>query len=115
MLYCSIGLSTFLYFQTIKNLGIVLVEMLLVYSIFAFATNLVASGKFTTCGTLANCSTNLDYLAISLGSKQLHATTENQMFYFIQCWLGVAMVVIWFITFAILKYKEKVKEIEVDD
>lgn len=79
--------------------------MLLIYSIFAFVSNLVASGKFKTCGTLINCSSNLDYLAISLGSKQLNPTTENQTFYYVQCWLGVAMVLVWFLTFAILKYR----------
>ncbi len=88
--------------------------MLLIYSIFAFATNVVASGKFSTCTTLLGCSSNLDYLAISLGSKQQNPTSENQTYYYVQCWLGVAMVVVWFITFALLKYYEKLKELEVD-
>jgi len=78
--------------------------MLLIYAIFAFATNIVASGKYTTCGTLTSCSTKLDYLSISLGSKQQNPTTENQAYYYAQCWLGVGMIVVWFITFAILKY-----------
>ncbi len=88
--------------------------MLLIYAIFAFATNIVASGKYTTCGSIAACSTKLDYLAISLGSKQMNATSENNTYYYIQCWIGVGMVVIWFITFSILKFYEKVKELEVD-
>lgn len=79
--------------------------MLLIYSIYALASNVNASGKFKACGTLINCSANLDYLAISLGSKQLNPTTENQTFYYVQCWLGVAMVIVWFLTFAILKYR----------
>lgn len=89
--------------------------MFLIYVIYAFATNLVASGKYTTCGGIYNCSANLDYLSISLGSKQQNPTTENQTFYYIQCWIGVGMVIIWFITFAILKYREKLKELEVDN
>ncbi len=43
--------------------------------IFALATNVVASGKLKTCGNLTTCSSNLDYLAISLGSKQQNPTT----------------------------------------
>ena len=93
-----------MYFQTIKNLSIILIEMLLIYAIFAFATNIVASGKYATCGTIAACSAKLDYLAISLGSKQLNPTSENNAYYYIQCWIGVGMVVIWFITFSILKF-----------
>ncbi len=85
--------------------------MLLIYAIFAFASNIVASGKYTTCGSVVKCSSKLDYLSISLGSKQQNPTTENQTFYYVQAWLGVCMVIIWFITFAILKYYEKLKEI----
>jgi len=47
----------------------------LIYAIFAFATNVVASGKYTTCGSVVGCSTKLDYLSISLGSKQENPTT----------------------------------------
>lgn len=51
--------------------------MLLIYSIYAFVTNIIASGKFSQCGTTmtyTECSSNLDYLAISLGSKQQNPT-----------------------------------------
>lgn len=48
--------------------------MILIYSIYAFATNLVASGKFDNCDSTVECSANLDYLSISLGSKQLNQT-----------------------------------------
>lgn len=71
------GISTFLYFQTIKNLAIILIEMIIIYCIYALATNVIATGKFTDCGkTVAymDCTTNLDYLAISLGSKQNNQT-----------------------------------------
>ena len=49
--------------------------MLLVYAIYALATNGIASGKFTDCGKTVSysvCSSNIDYLSISLGSKQLN-------------------------------------------
>jgi hypothetical protein len=105
-----------LYFQQIKNLAIILVEMLLIYAIYAFATNVVASGKFTGCSTTdtTKCTANFSYIAISLGSKQMSTSEENKNFYYIQCWIGIAMVVVWFLTFALLKYYEKLKELEVD-
>jgi hypothetical protein len=81
--------------------------MLLIYAIYAFATNLVASQKFKECGTTISyykCSSNLDYLAISLGSKQSNPSSENQMFYYIQTWIGMGMIIVWFLTFAALKY-----------
>lgn len=51
--------------------------MIIIYCIYALATNVIATGKFTDCGkTVAymDCTTNLDYLAISLGSKQNNQT-----------------------------------------
>lgn len=39
----NIGISTYLYFQTIKNLVILLVILSLAYSIYALATNVKAS------------------------------------------------------------------------
>lgn len=90
--------------------------MLLIYAIYAFATNVVASGKFKDCTTndTLKCTTTLSYIAISLGSKQLSTSEENKNFYYIQCWIGIGMVVVWFLTFALLKYYEKLKELEVD-
>ena len=69
----NIGVSTYLYFKTFKNLSILLLIMFFVYAIYALITNVVASGKTT----LTDLKTNVDYLTISLGSKQLNRTTEN--------------------------------------
>lgn len=42
----NFGISTFLYFQTIKNLVVLLTILTLVYSIYALVTNIIASGDF---------------------------------------------------------------------
>lgn len=42
----NIGISTFLYFETLKSLGIMLVIQLFIFGIFAIVTNIVASGKY---------------------------------------------------------------------
>lgn len=47
------GLSTYLFFATFKNLSILLVIMVVVYGAFAQLTNLIASGYlFSSVGKL---------------------------------------------------------------
>ena len=101
----NLGISTFLYFETAKNLGILLLVMSLVYSIYALVTNLIASGKIN----VANYSvdTTADILSISLASKMTDHTSENSTFYLIQCYIGLGMVVIWCFLLFVLKYFEK--------
>lgn len=89
---------------------ILLVEMLLIYSIYAIATNVIASKNFDLCTGLADCSANVDYLSISLGSKQLNQTDQNKLYYYIQAWIGVGLVLIMAITFFLLKYYEEKQE-----
>jgi hypothetical protein len=67
----NIGVSTFLYFKTFKNLSILILIMFFIYAIFALVTNVIASGKTT----FTSLKTNVDYLTISLGSKQLNRTS----------------------------------------
>lgn len=86
--------------------------MTLVYSIYAFVTNLIASGKYDP-GT-NEVDTSADVLSISLGSKQVNKTDENENYYYIQCWIGVGMVVIWTLMLFVLKYLEKEQEVRVD-
>ena len=93
------GLSTYLFFATFKNLSILLVIMTLVYSIFTLVTNVIAS----TNGSISISS--LDYIAISLSSKQQNPTETNKTYYFISCWLGVAMIGLWLLALVGIKYK----------
>jgi hypothetical protein len=48
----------------------------------------------------------VDYLTISLASKQSNQTSTNENYYFIQAWLGVVMVIIWIFIFVINRYRE---------
>lgn len=93
------GLSTYLFFATFKNLSILLVLMTLIYSIFALATNVIASSN----GAID--ISQLDYIAISLSAKQKNQTETNKLYYFISCWLGVAMIVTWIFALVGIKYK----------
>ena len=58
---------------------------------------------------------NIDYLTISLGSKEMNPTDINQRYYIIQCWLGVATVIIWLISFFAVKYFQMVDIFEYDN
>lgn len=99
----GLGASTVVFFQTFFNIGILLGIMVVVYSIFAFATNIA----------VANDSTNgpLDYLAISLGSKANNSTKNDNAntYYLASSWLGVCMLVFWLI--ALIKMRKDLKEV----
>ncbi len=55
-----------------------LLIMTLVYSVYAFITNLIASGKYNElvkAGTIASIiNVSVGYVSISLGSKQMNPT-----------------------------------------
>lgn len=96
------GVSTYLYFSNYKKLSILLVILTIIYSVYALITNVLASRN----GSLANIQTSVDYIAISLSSKETNDNSTNRMYYFIQCWLGVATIVIWIFVLAYLKFNE---------
>jgi hypothetical protein len=106
----NMGTSTYLYFTTFKNLSILLGILTLVYSIYSLATNIIASRN----NSLGN-NYNVDYLAISLASKQSNPTDLNKLFYFIQAWLGMAVVIIWIVLFFVNRYREFKNAQEYDD
>jgi hypothetical protein len=82
----------------------------LVYSIFALATNVVASNN----NSLGSNYT-LDYLTISLASKQSNPIDLNKLYYYVQAWLGMVVVIIWGIIFFVNRYREFKNSQEYDD
>jgi len=72
--------------------------MAVVYSIFSIVTNAIAAG--------ASASTlyNVDYISISLAAKQQNDTAQNRLYYFIQCWLGMVVVLVWALVLIGIKY-----------
>ena len=117
----NIGISTYLYFQTIKNLAILLLILSFGYSIYALVTNVKASNEYKAYiekqGTVLSSKfiSTLSYVALSLGSKQFNQTTENKTSYFIQCWIGLGVVILWMLLFFALKYSEKGEETKVEE
>lgn len=65
----NVGTSTYLFFATFKNLSILLVIMTVVYSIYSLITNIIAAKQFD------QSDYTIDYLTISLASKQSNDTT----------------------------------------
>lgn len=96
------GVSTFLYFYNYKKLAVLLGLLTVIYSAYAIATNLLAS--FSSFNGVS--IKNIDYLNISLSSKQLYDTEQNRSYYLIQCWIGVAAMAVWIVVLAYFKYKE---------
>jgi hypothetical protein len=95
------GVSTYLYFSTYKNLAILLVIMMIIYGAFALATNILASTAVTSSGISIS---TVDYISISLSSKQTNDTSRNRLYYYIQCWLGVVFTLIWSLVLIYIKY-----------
>ena len=95
----NIGTSTVLYFSAYKHLSILLIILGLAYSIFAIATNLKAAGVQSS-----NLTAVVDYISISLSAKQLSQTDDNKTYYYVQCWIGVGVVIVWIFVFFALKY-----------
>lgn len=100
----NMGLSTYLFFSTFKNLTILLVIMIVVYSFFALYTNFLAAATANLNFSTATYTEVI--VAISLTYKQAFNTDTNKMYYFVSCWLGVAMIIIWIIALVGIKYKE---------
>lgn len=107
----NIGTSTLLYFSAYKYLSILLLILGLFYSVYAIVTNLIAAG--VQSDTLKGVV--VDYIAISLSAKQLNVTELNSKYYYIQCWIGVGVMIIWFFVFIALKYSEIKGAVEYDD
>lgn len=97
------GVSTYLYFYAYKNLALLLVIMMVIYGAFALATNVLASAAVTSSGVSIS---SVDYISISLSSKQLNDTTKNRLYYYIQCWLGVVFILVWGLIMIYVKYSE---------
>ena len=68
----NLGISTFLYFETAKNLGLLLIVLFFVYSIYALVTNLISAGNIDV--TQYSVDTTADVLSISLASKMTDDT-----------------------------------------
>lgn len=97
----NIGTSTYLFFVTFKNLSILLIIITAVFSIYSLATNIIAA-KNNAQGN----NYTVDYLTISLSSKEVNNTSMNRLFFFIQAWLGAVTVFIWVIIFFVNRYRE---------
>ena len=78
--------------------------MFLIYSIYSLVTNIAVDLSEITVSEL---------LLISLGSKQLYGTQEKITQYVIGAWIGVAMLILWAVSFLGLKYFQKEEEVHI--
>lgn len=77
--------------------------MLIVYVLYSIATNVLAASSLNSTNTIQY---KVDYLTISLSSKQINDTATNRMYYYVQCWLGVVTVLIWSLVLVYIKFSE---------
>ena len=91
-----------------------LLVLTVVYSIYSLVTNLVASGKYDTSDP-TSIDTTLTWVSLSLGSKQVNKTEENKTFYYIQAWIGAAVMLLWLLMMFLMKYFEKEEEVRVEE
>lgn len=95
-----IGVSTFLFFQMIKNVLLLLLLIGIVYSGFALTSNCIYSSSFTQ----SNISFNNFILGISLSSKKLSTSSTLQTYYLIEMWIGAFLTLVWGILLSLIKY-----------
>lgn len=100
----NLGISTYVYFKTIINVGILLAIMFVVFSIYSIATNIKAS-NMPSAGNASGKA--LNFLSISLGSIELFSSEEKRNLYVIGAWIGSGMLAIWAGIFLWLKYYQK--------
>jgi uncharacterized membrane protein YukC len=50
-----------------------------------------------------------------LGSIQLNQNDQANLYYQIQCWLGLAVVIVWICIFIAITYYQQVNEMNYDD
>ena len=70
----NLGTATTIFFKTFANIGILLLIMTIVYSAFAFGTNISTA---YSSNYLNSSNSTLDYLSISLGSKSKFMRETN--------------------------------------
>lgn len=106
----NIGVSTFLYFETLFHLIVMLVLAFLIYGIYSLITNIQAANAYRQSITENLKDYKISYegfLVLSLGSKQLHNRPTDKLYYQIQCWIGVGLVMVWGLYFIFIKLREK--------
>ena len=67
----TLGTANRIFFETFSFLSALLIIMFLVYSVFAFITNIIVASRTDYLTTQ-----NLDYLSISLGAKSRVSTVS---------------------------------------
>lgn len=85
--------------------------MTLLYSIFALITNVLAANTLSDSGVDVS---SVDYITISLSSKQTNPTDQNKDYYYISCWLGLIMILLWIVALILIKYLEAKSSQEYD-
>ena len=78
--------------------------MFFVFSLYSMITNLTSS-EIETNGTASKAA--LNFMSISLGSKELYASDEKRFLYVVGAWIGAGMLIIWAFAIVALKYYQK--------
>jgi hypothetical protein len=104
-----VGVSTFFYFMTLQHLLVLLIIMCVLFSGFALVTNVQAADmyrRWLNGAAVADEEATFEgVLAISLGSKNVYMTDFGNSSFQIQCWLGVALLAIWWVLFVVMEYR----------
>lgn len=128
------GVSTYLFFETIKHLIILLISMFLILSIYSLMANFKAVDKYkqiVSAEVQESQGVTSGILAFALGPRALSSdmqlssdaqTNQNisqadayaEDTFSNQCWLGLAMLILWIGIFSWIKYQERQAQLYVD-
>lgn len=97
----------FLYLEMPIYLILLITVLFVVYGIYSLITNIIAALGYNPISDKSALKSNIGILVLSLGSKQLNSSVpQNVDFYYIQCWIGLLLVLFWGVGILLIKLKE---------
>ena len=94
-----------------------LLILVFVYAIYALASNIVATSRYTPDEVAGDIDTTQSWVQYSIGTKEVDPRNEevNGKMFVIQALLGLAVTIIWTISLFCMKYFEKAEEVRVEE
>lgn len=105
------GSGILLFFYMLKALAVALIFFILIFALFAVATNLLGTTPSVYTASIAACASS--YCDFRDNTSDNYKPNQSQLGV-IQGWLGLAAMVIWVILSRIVKYVGREKNREMD-
>ncbi len=106
-----LGSGILLFFYLMKALALALFLFILVFALFALASNLLGHTPLTTNSLHSACTST--YCSFRDNTSDNYKLNQEYLSS-VQAWLGLAAMIVWVIASRIVKYVGKIKDEEID-